>query len=252
MKKICIIPARLGSSRFPGKPLADACGLPVLIHIAKRCQLSQNLDHIAVATCDVEIATVCQDYGIQAIMTSVAHERCTDRVSEAVGKLGFSLSGDDFILMVQGDEILVTPEMLDMVIEDYEKHHAPVVNLLSRLYTEADYQDPNVVKVVSAPDQRALYLSRAPIPSRYRDEQAPAYQQTGIIGFSRTFLTHFSELSQTPLEKIESIDMLRLLEHGLTLRVVYTDQETIAVDVPGDLERACILLKTDELMRKYA
>jgi len=252
MKKICIIPARLGSSRFPGKPLADACGLPVLIHIAKRCLLNENLDQVAVATCDVEIMNVCQDHGIQAIMTSADHERCTDRVSEAVEKLDISLKESDFILMVQGDEILVTPEMLDKVIEDYQSHQTPVVNLLSRIYTETDHIDPNVVKVVSSPDQRALYLSRAPIPSRYRDHEAPAYQQTGVIGFAKSFLSRFSQLPQTPLEKIESIDMLRILEHGLTLRVVYTEQETIAVDVPLDLERACIFLKTDALMRKYA
>ncbi|MBM3632218.1 MAG: 3-deoxy-manno-octulosonate cytidylyltransferase [Alphaproteobacteria bacterium] len=252
MKKICIIPARLGSSRFPGKPLADACGMPVLIHIAKRCLLSQNLDYVAVATCDVEIIDVCQKYGIPAIMTSVEHERCTDRVSEAVEKLDFSLNDNDFILMVQGDEILVTPEMLDMVIEDYQAKTTLVVNLLSRIYTQADHIDPNVVKVVSSPDQRALYLSRAPIPSKYRDSQAPAYQQTGVIGFAKSFLAHFSQLPQTPLEKIESIDMLRVLEHGLSLRVVYTDQETVAVDVPSDLERACEILKTDSLMRKYA
>jgi len=153
---------------------------------------------------------------------------------------------------VQGDEILVTPEMLDKVIEDYQSHQTPVVNLLSRIYTETDHIDPNVVKVVSSPDQRALYLSRAPIPSRYRDHEAPAYQQTGVIGFAKSFLSRFSQLPQTPLEKIESIDMLRILEHGLTLRVVYTEQETIAVDVPLDLERACIFLKTDALMRKYA
>jgi 3-deoxy-manno-octulosonate cytidylyltransferase (CMP-KDO synthetase) len=153
---------------------------------------------------------------------------------------------------VQGDEILVTPEMLDKVIEDYQSHQTPVVNLLSRIYTEADHIDPNVVKVVSSPDQRALYLSRAPIPSRYRDQDAPAYQQTGVIGFAKSFLSHFSQLPQTPLEKVESIDMLRILEHGLTLRVVYTEQETIAVDVPLDLERACAFLKTDMLMRKYA
>lgn len=251
MKKICIIPARLGSSRFPGKPLADACGLPVLIHIAKRCQLNQKLGHVAVATCDVEIVKVCEAHGIQAIMTSVDHERCTDRVNEAVEKLSFTVDEKDFIVMVQGDEILVTPEMLDTVIEDYETYQSPVVNLLSRIYTEADHIDPNVVKVVSSPDQRALYLSRAPIPSKYRDQDAPAYQQTGVIGFSKVFLTHFSQLPQTPLEKTESIDMLRILEHGLTLRVVYTEKETVAVDVPSDLTRACKILQTDELVRKY-
>ncbi len=252
MKKICVIPARMGSTRFPGKPLATALGIPVIVHVAKRCALSGHIDHSVVATCDLEIKNVCEENGIAVIMTSDQHERCTDRVSEAIEKCGWEFKDDDFVLMVQGDEILVTPAMLDSVIDEYERTRSPVVNLLSTIYAAQDHEDPNVVKVVSAPDQRALYFSRAPIPSRYRDSQAPSYQQTGVIGFSRKFLREFSELPQTPLEKIESIDMLRVLEHGLPLRVVYTDKETVAVDVPYDLERAEKILATDPLVKNYA
>lgn len=252
MKKICIIPARMGSSRFPGKPLAKALGLPVIVHIAKRCLLSMNLDYVGVATCDKEIQEVCGQYNIPVIITSDKHERCTDRVSEAIEKLSFSLSSKDFVLMVQGDEILVTPAMIDSVINDYSANHSPVVNLLSRIYAAQDHEDHNVVKVVAAPDQRALYFSRAPIPSTYRDKNALIYQQTGLIGFSKQFLKEFSDLPQTPLEKVESIDMLRVLEHGLPLRVVYSDTETVAIDVPSDLERAKKILESDSLVKKYA
>jgi len=252
MKKICIIPARMNSSRFPGKPLADALGIPVVIHVAKRCGLSKNIDLVAVATCDVEIAEVCAKFGIQAIMTGDHHERCTDRVSEAVSKLKEPVKEEDLILMVQGDEILVTPKMLDDVILDYQMNNFPVTNLLSRIYNESDHGDPNVVKVVSSPDQRALYFSRSPIPSTYRDKNAVSYQQTGVIGFSASFLNKFSTLAQTPLEKIESVDMLRVLEHGLPLRVIYTETETVAVDVPYDLERARQVLSKDELVKEYA
>ena len=192
MKKTCIIPARMGSSRFPGKPLAKAQGLPVIIHIAKRCLLSTNLDYVGVATCDKEIQLVCEQHNIPVIMTSARHERCTDRVSEAIENLNFNLSNEDFVLMVQGDEILVTPYMVDSVIDDYQKNRSPIVNLLSRIYTNQDHEDPNVVKVVSTPDQRALYFSRAPIPSTYRDKDALIYQQTGLIGFSCGFLKEFS------------------------------------------------------------
>ncbi len=252
MKKICIIPARMGSSRFPGKPLAKALNIPVIIHIAKRCLLSANLDYVGVATCDEEIKVVCEQHNIPVIMTSDKHERCTDRVSEAIEKLDFKLSSGDFVLMVQGDEILVTPDMIDSVVSDYEKNCSPVVNLVSRIYTAQDHEDPNVVKVVSAPDQRALYFSRAPIPSTYRDKEALIYQQTGLIGFSKKFLKEFSDLPQTPLEKVESIDMLRVLEHGLPLKVVYTDTETVAIDVPSDLERAKKILESDSFVKKYA
>ena len=252
MKKIVVIPARMGSSRFPGKPLEKALGLPVVIHVAKRCQLSSKVDAVLVATCDTEIEAACIQYNIPVIMTSAAHERCTDRVSEAIAKWNTKLEARDLVIMVQGDEILVTPDMIDMVIADYEKTGNAVINLLSRLYTDADHIDPNVVKVVSSPDQCALYFSRAPIPSTYREKEAPIYQQTGVIGFAREFLDTFSKLPQTPLEKIESIDMLRVLEHGLPLRVVYTPIETVAVDVPADLARACARLSEDSLVAEYA
>lgn len=242
----------MGSSRFPGKPLAKALGLPVIVHIAKRCLLSANLDYVGVATCDKEIQEVCEQHDIPVLMTSDRHERCTDRVSEAIEKLNFELNSDDFVLMVQGDEILVAPDMINSVVNDYEKNRSPAVNLLSRIYTAQDYEDPNVVKVVSGPNQRALYFSRAPIPSTYRDKEALVYQQTGLIGFSKKFLKEFSDLPQTPLEKVESIDMLRVLEHGLPVRVVYTDTETIAIDVPSDLVRATKILENDLFIKKYA
>jgi 3-deoxy-manno-octulosonate cytidylyltransferase (CMP-KDO synthetase) len=252
MKKVVVIPARMGSSRFPGKPLEKALGLPVVVHVAKRCQLSQQVDAVLVATCDSEIESVCRKYQIPVVMTSSSHERCTDRVSEAILKCNIVLQDRDLIIMVQGDEILVTPDMIEMVIADYENTRNPVINLLSRLYTEADHVDPNVVKVVSSPDQRALYFSRSPIPSTYREKEAPIYQQTGVIGFERAFLDTFSQLPQTPLEKIESIDMLRVLEHGLPLRVVFTPVETVAVDVPADLVRASLRLSEDSLLAEYA
>jgi len=252
MKKICIIPARMGSSRFPGKPLAKALDVPLIVHIAKRCALSTNLDYVAVATCDQEIQEVCVSYNIPVIMTSHTHERCTDRVSESINKLNLKLQDEDLILMVQGDEILVTPEMLDTVIKDYQQKKVPVINLLSKIYNPQDFEDPNVVKVVASPSQNALYFSRAPIPSTYRNQNVTIYQQTGVIGFSRLFLEEFSKLPQTPLEKVESIDMLRVLENGLPLRVVHTMHETVAVDTPYDLERASNILLTDELIKLYA
>lgn len=252
MKKICVIPARMGSSRFPGKPLEKALGIPLVIHVAKRCALATRLDYVIVATCDDEIFEVCKQYGVSAIMTSDQHERCTDRVSEAIEKSDISNKETDLILMVQGDEILVEPDMINSIINEYEEEEAPVINLLSRIYTDEDHQDLNVVKVVASPTHQALYFSRAAIPSTYRDKDAVCYQQTGVIGFSRKFLGEFSKLPQTPLEKTESIDMLRVLEHGHPLKVVYTAKETIAVDVPYDLERAKKILENDKFVAHYA
>jgi 3-deoxy-manno-octulosonate cytidylyltransferase (CMP-KDO synthetase) len=255
MKKICIIPARMGSSRFPGKPLKTALGIPLIIHVAKRCLLSNSLDYVAVATCDQEIKEVCDLHNINVIMTSHTHDRCTDRVSEAILKLPFTVTENDFIIMVQGDEILVNPEMLDKMISAYIETPFPVINLLSTIYQKEDLIDPNVVKVVKSLHDEALYFSRAPLPSDFRnnrfDEIQRPYQQMGIIGFSKDFLRQFSALPQTPLEKIESIDMLRVLEHGLKIKVIVTDQETVAVDTESDLTRAEQILETDPLIKQY-
>lgn len=251
MKKICIIPARMAASRLPGKPLANINGLPLIIHIAKRCLLTKNIDYLAVATCDEEIISTCKEYGINSIMTSNSHERCTDRVSEAVSKLDFEVKNDDLVVMVQGDEILVTPELIKSIIVDYTNNKAPVTNLVSKIYQESDHIDPNVVKVVFDPNNQALYFSRAPIPSTFKSSCQNLYQQTGIIGFSREFLDHFNELPQTYLEKIESIDMLRVLENRLPLRVVCTDDFNLGVDTPADLERAAKLLEKDILTKEY-
>ena len=251
MKKIGVIPARMGSSRFPGKPLVDVLGVPMVVHIARRCQGSL-LDHVVVATCDAEIEMACQNAGIPCVMTDVSHERCTDRVSEAIEKMGMVLQDQDLVLMIQGDEIFVDAEMIARVIAVYKEKKPHAVNLLSRIRSVQDHEDPNVVKVVFSPDGQALYLSRAPIPSRYRAEDAPLYQQTGLIGFSRKFLRTFHGLPQTPLEKIESIDMLRLLEHHIPLDIVCIEKETIAVDVPGDLARALKILKQEILEQEPA
>lgn len=251
MRNICVIPARLGSSRYPGKPLAPLLDVPLVLHVWHRCRLEQGFERVVVATCDVEIADAVTAAGGEAVMTSDSHERATDRTQEAVEKLELELASDDFVLMVQGDEVLVNPEMTGRMIGIYENTRPDVVNLVSRLYRPEDQDDPNTVKVVAAPNGDALYFSRAPIPSRARTGSPTAYQQTGVIGFSWDFLQKFSDLLQTPLEIVESVDMLRVLEHGFPLKLVFTDVETIGVDTPADLARAEGVLRTDEYTQSY-
>ena len=251
-RSICVIPARMGSSRFPGKPLEKLVGLPLILHVWERCRLYSGFERVVVATCDEEIREACAAHGAEAVMTKDVHERATDRVEEAIDNMKLGLSADDFVLMVQGDEILVTPEMIATIIAAYEETKPPVVNLVSPIREASDHDDVNVVKIVAAPDGRALYLSRAPIPSRSRAKgMPPMWQQTGVIGFSADFLKRFSQLPQTPLEKIESVDMLRVLENGLALRVVPTAVETIGVDTPDDLKRAEKILAADALTSRY-
>ena len=251
MRSVCIIPARLGSSRYPGKPLAPLMGLSLVLHVWYRCRLEDAFVRVVVATCDEEIAKVVRTAGGEAVMTSKTHERATDRVEEAVKILELGLSDDDFVLMVQGDEVLVSPDMLRGMIEIFEGDRPQAVNLVSRLYRDEDHDDPNTVKVVAAPDGRALYFSRAPIPSRARSGPVSLYQQTGVIGFSAAFLKRFSTLAPTPLEIAESVDMLRVIEHGLTINLFFTDTETVGVDTPADLSRAEQILATDPVTARY-
>ncbi len=254
-KNICIIPARMGSSRFPGKPLALLLELPLILHVFFRCRLADGLDEVYVATCDDEIFECVETAGGKAVMTADRHERCTDRVSEAIVNLGLELDDDDLLLMVQGDEVLVSPQMVSEIITAHKTAASDVVNLVSRIYLLADLEDPNTVKVVSRPDGTALYFSRAPIPSVARAgldiRDMPAYQQTGVIGFRAPFLQTFSELAPTPLEKIESCDMMRVIEHGYQIQLIPTDTETIGVDTPADLQRAEAVLATDPITAKY-
>jgi len=254
-KNICVIPARMGSSRFPGKPMAPLLGLPLILHVFFRCRLAEALDEVYVATCDDEIFECVENAGGKAVMTSDRHERCTDRVSEAIVNLGLDLDDGDLLLMVQGDEVLVSPPMINEIVGAHKAAACEVVNLVSRIYSLADLEDPNTVKVVSRPDGAALYFSRAPIPSVARAgldiKDMPAYQQTGIIGFQAAFLQTFSDLAPTPLEKIESCDMMRVIEHGYQIQLVPTDTETIGVDTPADLQRAEAVLATDPITQKY-
>lgn len=252
MRAVCIIPARMGSSRFPGKPIAPLLGLPLILHVWRRCRMATGFERVVVATCDEPIRQIVEGDGGEVVMTSDVHERATDRVVEAVTKLDLRLAADDFVLMVQGDEILVTPTMLADITDAYSRSGAKVVNLISPLRSFTDHDDPNTVKVVADLSGRALYMSRAPIPSRVRTAVAlPIFQQTGVIGFSAAFLQQYGALPPTPLEKIESVDMMRVIEHGLPLQVVRTQTETIGVDTPDDLRRAEQILRIDPLTAQY-
>ena len=251
MTRICVIPARMASTRFPGKPLAPLLGMPLIVHILHRARLCQDLDRVVVATCDHEIADAVTAAGGEAVMTADTHERCTDRTEEAIRNLGLTLADDDLVLMLQGDEIMVSPKMLSDMIQRFEETGADVINLISCLYTPEDHTDPNTVKAVSAPDGRLLYMSRAAIPSPARADNVPVFQQTGIIAFKAAFLARYSALPPTPLEIIESCDMMRVIEHGLPIYGVPTDTETIGVDTEADRARAEQRLAADPTTARY-
>ena len=252
MTSICIIPARMASSRFPGKPMVGLLGLPLVLHVWQRCRLARGLDRVVVATCDQVIFDAVVAAGGEAVMTADSHPGCVDRTVEAIANLGLTLADDDLVLMVQGDEVMVTPQMIEQMLAAYAERPVPVVNLASLVLNPADHDDHNCVKVCFRPDGNALFFSRSPIPSRSRAKDfPPVYQQTGIIAFSRSFLDIFGRLERTPLEMVEQIDMMRTLEHGYDIRIVVAQRETIGVDTPADRDRAEGMLRADPVTRLY-
>lgn len=248
---ICIIPARMASSRFPGKPLEQLLGLELVLHVYERCRLSPSLKRTVIATCDEEIREVAEAHGCEVVMTADTHPGCVDRTEEAVSKIGADLPDDALVLMVQGDEVLVSPKMVDDILTAYEESGSPVVNLASKIENPEDHDNPNCVKVAGDCSGQALFFSRSPIPSRVRTEDVPKYQQTGAIGFSKSFLYKFSRLPRTPLEVAEGIDMLRTLEHGHSIQLVFTETETLGVDTPADRDRAEEILRKDPTTATY-
>ncbi len=254
MKVIGIIPARMASTRFPGKPLAKILGVPMVGHVYFRSKMSRTLDEAYAATCDEEIADYVKSIGGKAIMTSASHERCTDRIAEATEKI-IAATGQivDIVVNIQGDEPLIFPEMIDEVVRPLLDDASLVAaNLMARIKTRQEYEDPNVVKTVVDNNNDALYFSREPIPSQKKASgQVPAFKQLGIIAFRRDFLFKFNKLEPTPLEIIESVDMLRAIEHGYKIRMVTTDYETLGVDTPQNLRAVEEHMKKDPLVGQY-
>ncbi len=249
MKTIAIIPARMGSSRFPGKPLAKLLGRTMIEHIYKRVALSNSLDATYIATCDEEIQRVAQDFGAIVIMTANTHERASDRVAEAAAKIDAEL-----VVMVQGDEPMTHPEMIDAAVAPFlEDRHLGCVNLVRIIDNEVDFYDTNTIKVVMNQQGDALYMSRQPIPTRTRTDfmQTSVYKQVCIIPFRRAILFEYTRLPPTPLEQMESVDMLRLLEHGYRIKMVKTEFITQAVDTEADLARVAKLMELDPLLASY-
>ena len=249
MRVVGIIPARMGSSRFPNKPLALICGRPMLEHVYRRAALCRSLDAIVVATPDEEIARRVRAFGGDVVMTAPTHERATDRVAEAA-----LTTGGDIVVVIQGDEPLLQPEAISQAV-------APVAadagvfcaNLTERIRTVEELLSPNSIKVVMDRRGDALYFSRSPLPSTAvtMPSRVPAYKQVCIIPFRRENLMRFTQLPPTPLEIAESIDMLRVLEHGYRVRMVETAYETHAVDVQDDIAAVETLMAADPVARLY-
>lgn len=249
MHTIAIIPARMGSTRFPGKPLAPLLSRTMLEHVYKRVAMSQSLAATYIATCDEAIRQVATRFGAPVIMTSDRHERASDRVAEAAAQVE-----GDLIVMVQGDEPMVHPEMIDAAIAPFHRdRQLACVNLTRRIDNEDDFRSPNTIKVVMDCQGNALFMTRQPVPtvSSAGFAATVAYKQVCIIPFTRACLEAYSRMPPTPLERLESIDMLRLMEHGYRVRMIETSYDTQAVDTEADLVRVAGLLANDPLIKQY-
>lgn len=245
-----IVPARLASTRLPGKPLADLHGLPMIVRVAQRAALSRARQ-VVVATDAPEVLAACQAHGVQALLTRADHASGSDRLAEACEQLG--LDGRELVVNVQGDEPLIAPAMIDACAALLEQRADCVMSTVAHaLEDAAEFANPNVVKLVADARGTALYFSRAPIPW-WRDGQSAASQvlpkpgsalrHVGLYAYHAGFLRRFPTLEASPLEQIEALEQLRVLWHGERIAVhVSAEKPGPGVDTPEDLERVRALL----------
>ena len=254
MRVLAILPARMGSSRFPGKPLHNICGIPMIGHCYLRAKMATQIDDVYVATCDKEIFDYVEQIGGKCVMTSQVHNRATDRTAEAMLKIEAALGERiDIVIMIQGDEPLITPDAITATLEHFSDPSVDVVNIMSRIQTRDTFEDKNNVKVVVNKSKDALYFSREPIPSAWKGhDQVSMYMQVGVIAFRRAALLQFNLMSESPLEKIESVDMNRILEAGGKIRMAPIENITIGVDTLEEAEQVSAILINDPIFIKYS
>lgn len=249
MRVTAIIPARYASTRFPGKPLADINGKPMIQWVYEGTARSELVDRIVVATDDERILKAVQAFGGDAMITCDDHPTGTDRLAEVAAHLD-----TDLVVNVQGDEPLIDPRMIDLAVGPLLKDASIAMGTLKcRIDTVDEYLSPNVVKVVTDQEGFALYFSRAPVPHP-RDyagdleahfSRLAAFKHIGLYVYRRDFLLSYPALSATPLEQLEKLEQLRALEHGVRIRVIETTLSSIGVDIPDDLVRVKKLLGTN-------
>ena len=246
MKILALIPARMGSSRFPGKPMAPILGKPMIGHVYDRVAKSPMLSMTAVATCDQEIYDYIESIGGTAVMTADTYERASDRCAEALLKLEKANNTRyDIVVMVQGDEPMTHPDMIAEAVQPMlDDATIQVTNLLGQIKDVAEFEDRNCIKVVCDLNSNAMYFSREPIPTRCKVDAIPMGKQVCIIPFRRDYLLEYTCLAPTPLEIAESVDMMRILEHGMKVRMVPTLHDTQAVDTPADLQKVAGLMQS--------
>lgn len=233
MKVVGVIPARYQSTRFPGKPLAEILGKPMIYHVYHACSQAELLDQVLVATDDEKITKVCDEYDIPWVMTSSRHPTGTDRVAEVSQKIEA-----DLYVNIQGDEPMILPSTIDAAVKPFlEDDEIQVSNLCARILEPDELMDTNVIKVVRTPSSIGVYLSRQPIPYPRDRKDVQYYKQVCVYGFRKEPLLRFLDTPQTYLERTEGVELLRFLEIGVPVKFIEVDGGSAAVDTPSDLAR---------------
>lgn len=244
MKVVGIIPARLESSRLPGKALIDISGLPMVVHTYKRSQLAKSLDEVYVATDNKLIKETVESYGGKVIMTGSHHRTGSDRLAEACRSVDC-----DIVVNVQGDEVLVDPEHIDTIVEPLLK--SPSVQIAIGVTPYKKKNSSSDIKAVLDLEDNILYCSRADLPSDARTPVNEMLKMCFIVPFRKEFLLKYASWEPTPLETVEYNEYLRILEHGFKIKAVRIDNARISVDTPEDLKEVRKLMQEDTLKFNY-
>jgi len=244
-RTIAIIPARLESSRLPGKALLDICGFPMIVHVFRRCEFAESLDEVFVATDNDEIRQVVEQYGGKVIMTSSHHENGTERIVEAAKNMDA-----DIVVNVQGDEALVNPTYIDKAVDALYENPDLNVSILVNPYEKR--LSPSDIKVVLNEYDDVMYFSRADIPSDARVDNPPLLKAYHIVPFRKDFLLQYAGWEKGKLERIEFNEYLRILEKGYKIRAVRVDSDAVSVDTEEDLDFVRNAMIIDPLFAQYS
>lgn len=244
MKIVGMIPVRMESSRLPNKAIKDICGLPMIIHTLKRTQIAKSLDDVYVATDNEEIKALVESHGGKVIMTGKDHETGSDRLAEAASKIEA-----DIVVNVQGDEALVNPNHIDTGVNALLESKEAQVSILLTKYSKKN--SPGDIKAVVNLKNEIMYVSRTDLPSDARIEVQDMLKAYHVVSFKKDFLIKYASLEQTPLEKIEYNEYLRILENGYKIQGVMVDSDSISVDTQEDLEYVRKLMEDDNYFLQY-
>ena len=238
--RIGIIPARYGSTRFPGKPLALISGKPMIQYVYESAIYSNVFDEVYIATDDIQIERVANDFGALVVLTPTTLQSGTDRVYAALSRLKLQqkISSVSVVVNIQGDEPLCPPELFEELVSTFEKTDSEICTPITQIHNEEEFRNPNVVKVVIDNDNKALYFSRSSIPySKEFTSGVLRYKHIGLYAYSPEVLEYFANSTPSSLELQENLEQLRLLQQGYSLQCFETDYSSIAVDIPEDISK---------------